>query len=67
MDAAKLEREKLNGEKSVMGKAEKQGEDAAKVMIPPYEREIFVIAMIKKKIIDHCNHPDRADTPQDSE
>ena len=25
------------------------------VMIPPYEREIYVIAMIKKKILDHCN------------
>ena len=27
---------------------------AAKVMIPPYEREIYVITMIKKKIIDKC-------------
>ena len=34
---------------------EKQGEDAAKVMIPPYEREIFVIAMIKKKIKEKKN------------
>jgi hypothetical protein len=31
MDAAKLEREKLNGEKTVLGKAEQEGEAAAKV------------------------------------
>ena len=32
MDAAKLEREKLNGEKTVLGTAEKEGEAAAKVL-----------------------------------
>jgi len=67
MDAAKLEREKLNGEKTVLATAEKDGEAAAKVMIPPYEREIYVIAMIKKKILDHCNSGGREDTPQDTE
>eukprot|EP00277_Geminigera_cryophila_P043212 CAMPEP_0173075768 /NCGR_PEP_ID=MMETSP1102-20130122/11899_1 /TAXON_ID=49646 /ORGANISM="Geminigera sp., Strain Caron Lab Isolate" /LENGTH=486 /DNA_ID=CAMNT_0013945271 /DNA_START=186 /DNA_END=1646 /DNA_ORIENTATION=+ len=64
MDAAKLEREKLNGEKTVLGTAEKEGEAAAKVMIPPYEREIYVIAMIKKKILDHCNSGGRENTEQ---
>ena len=34
-------------------------------MIPPYEREIYVIAMIKKKILDHCNSGGRENTPQD--
>jgi len=65
MDAAKLQREKLNGEKTVMGKSEKEAEAAAKVMIPPYEREIYVIAMIKKKILDHCSSGGRENTPQD--
>jgi hypothetical protein len=32
MDAAKLEREKLNGEKTVLATAEKDGEAAAKVI-----------------------------------
>jgi hypothetical protein len=50
MDAAKLEREKLNGDKSVLGKSTKEAENAAKIMIPPYEREIYVIVMIKKKV-----------------
>ena len=27
-----------------------EAENAAKIMIPPYEREIYVIAMIKKKV-----------------
>lgn len=64
MDAAKLEREKLNGEKTVLAKSEGEAENAAKIMIPPYEREIYVIAMIKKKILDHCNSGGREDTPQ---
>ena len=67
MDAAKLEREKLNGEQKVMGTAEKEAENAAKVMIPPYEREIYVIVMIKKKILDHCSTGGRENTPQDTE
>jgi len=37
----------------------------AQVMIPPYEREIYVIAMIKKKILDHCSSGGRENTPQD--
>ena len=64
MDAAKLEREKLNGEKTVLGKSEAEAENAAKIMIPPYEREIYVIAMIKKKILDHCSAGGRENTPQ---
>ena len=54
MDAAKLEREKLNGEKTVLGKSEGEAENAAKIMIPPYEREIYVIVMIKKKVSVKC-------------
>jgi len=53
-DAAKLEREKLNGDNHVIEVAATEDRKAAKVMIPPYEREIYVITMIKKKIIDKC-------------
>ena len=31
-----------------------EAENAAKIMIPPYEREIYVIAMIKKKVWNIC-------------
>ena len=58
-DAAKLEREKLNGDNHVIEVAATEDRKAAKVMIPPYEREIYVITMIKKKIIDKC----AAETP----
>ena len=54
MDSAKLEREKLNGDNHVIEVAASENNKAAKVMIPPYEREIYVITMIKKKIIDKC-------------
>ena len=53
-DAAKLEREKLNGDNHVIEVAATEDRKAARVMIPPYEREIYVITMIKKKIIDKC-------------
>ena len=53
-DSAKLEREKLNGDNHVIEIAATEQNKAAKVMIPPYEREIYVITMIKKKIIDKC-------------
>ena len=54
-DAAKLEREKLNGDNHVIEVAADENNEAARVMIPPYEREIYVITMIKKKIIDKCS------------
>lgn len=54
MMSAKLEREKLNGEKKI-AHANFNSEDAAyKVIIPPFEREIYVITMIKVKINEHC-------------
>merc|ERR1712216_1073425 len=53
-DAAKLEREKLDGDNHVIEVAADENNEAARVMIPPYEREIYVITMIKKKIIDKC-------------
>ena len=52
-DSAKLEREKLNGDNHVIEVAATENNKAARVMIPPYEREIYVITMIKK-IIDKC-------------
>ena len=53
-DAAKLEREKLNGDNHVIEVAATEQNQAASIMIPPYEREIYVITMIKKKIIEKC-------------
>merc|ERR1712205_267831 len=50
-----LEREKLNGDNHVIEVAADENNEAARVMIPPYEREIYVITMIKKKIIDKCS------------
>ena len=44
----------MNGEKKV-AHADFNSEDAAyKVMIPPFERKIYVITMIKIKINEHC-------------
>ena len=55
MMSAKLEREKLNGDKKV-AHANYDSESAAyKVIIPPFEREIYVITMIKIKINEHCD------------
>jgi hypothetical protein len=56
-DAAKLEREKLNGDNHVIEIAATEQNKAARVMIPPYEREIYVITMIKKKILEKCAAP----------
>jgi len=54
MMSAQLEREKLNGNKKI-AHASFNSEDAAyKLMIPPFEREIYVITMIKIKINEHC-------------
>ena len=51
---AQLQREKLNGNKKVAN-AEYDDEKAAyTLMIPPYEKEIYVITMIKIKINEHC-------------
>jgi len=54
MAAAKLEREKLNGDKKVAHAAYDEESAAYKVIIPPFEREIYVITMIKIKILEHC-------------
>jgi len=52
--SAQLEREKLNGKKKVAHANYDEEKDAYKLMIPPYEREIYVITMIKVKINEHC-------------
>ena len=52
--AAQLEREKLNGKKKVSGANYKEEKSAYDLMIPPYEKEIYVITMIKIKIKSHC-------------
>jgi len=52
--SAQLEREKLNGKKKVSHANYDEEKDAYTLMIPPYEREIYVITMIKIKIAQHC-------------
>merc|ERR1719263_1132920 len=54
MAAAKLEREKLNGDKKVSEASYDDEKQAYAMMIPPFEREIYVITMIKIKITEHC-------------
>jgi hypothetical protein len=54
MSAAKLEREKLNGDKKVSEASYDDEKQAYAMMIPPFEREIYVITMIKIKINEHC-------------
>jgi uncharacterized coiled-coil DUF342 family protein len=51
---AKLEREKLNGQKKIAHANYKDESAAYKAIIPPFEREIYVITMIKIKINQHC-------------
>jgi len=55
MMAEKLERENLAGEKDVAEGTYKSEDAAYKLVIPPYEREIYVITMIKIKINEHCD------------
>jgi len=55
MMAEKLEREKLAGDKDVAGKNYESESAAYKLVITPYEREIYVITMIKIKINEHCD------------
>jgi hypothetical protein len=50
----KLEREKLAGEKDVATDQHDTAQAAYKLVITPYEREIYVITMIKIKINTHC-------------
>ena len=54
MAAAKLEREKLNGDKKVSEASYDDEKQAYAMMIPPFVREIYVITMIKIKIAQHC-------------
>jgi len=50
----KLEREKLAGDKDVATQVHDTESAAYKLVIGPYEREIYVITMIKIKINEHC-------------
>ena len=54
MLAEKLERERLAGEKDVATQNHDTESAAYKLIITPYQREIYVITMIKIKINDHC-------------
>ncbi len=45
------DKEKLNGIKVIAETHAKEVNDAAKVEIPPFDREIYVITMIKKKVL----------------
>jgi hypothetical protein len=60
MMTEKLNREKLNGDKKVTENAYNSEKQAYTLVIPPYEREIYVITMIKIKISEHCAAQDAA-------
>jgi len=51
----KLQREKLAGDKDVAHSNFESESAAYKLVITPYEREIYVITMIKIKINEHCD------------
>merc|ERR1712205_87431 len=63
MMAEKLEREKLAGDKDVAGKNYESESAAYKLIITPYEREIYVITMIKIKITSTVTSWQRARSP----
>lgn len=48
------EREKLNGVQLIAQQHKEEVADSAKVELPPFDKEIYVITMIKKKINDFC-------------
>jgi len=50
-----LQREKLAGQKKTVAESASQENAAYKLLITPYMREIYIIQMIKTKIIEHCN------------
>eukprot|EP00960_Hanusia_phi_P076954 768632-Hanusia_phi.AAC.5 len=72
MSAAQLEREKLAGDKKISESTYNDEKAAYNLevkhferslsltctQIPPYQREIYVITMIKIKIIEHCQNVD---------
>jgi hypothetical protein len=60
MMTEKLNREKLNGDKKVTEASYNQEKQAYALVIPPFEREIYVITMIKIKISEHCAAQDGA-------
>ena len=49
--AGSMEKEKLNGSQLVAEQHKNEVADAAKVEIPPYDKEIYVIQMIRKKVL----------------
>ncbi|EKX44423.1 hypothetical protein GUITHDRAFT_139678 [Guillardia theta CCMP2712] len=55
-EAEQLKREKLSGNEKILEIKQKDATEDAKKLIPPYEREIYVITMIKMKIVDHCKN-----------
>jgi len=55
MMAEKLQREQLAGDKDVAEQDYDTESAAYKLVITPYEREIYVITMIKIKINTHCD------------
>ena len=55
MMTEKLQREQLAGDKDVAQQDYDTERAAYKLVITPYEREIYVITMIKIKINEHCD------------
>eukprot|EP00277_Geminigera_cryophila_P043912 CAMPEP_0173073658 /NCGR_PEP_ID=MMETSP1102-20130122/10540_1 /TAXON_ID=49646 /ORGANISM="Geminigera sp., Strain Caron Lab Isolate" /LENGTH=173 /DNA_ID=CAMNT_0013942553 /DNA_START=34 /DNA_END=555 /DNA_ORIENTATION=+ len=52
--AGQDEKDKLSGEKVIAEHQKDEITDVAKVEIPPFDREIYVITMIKKKVNAFC-------------
>jgi len=53
-NAEQLQREKLAGQKKVAQETANDENSAYKLTITPYIKEIYIITMIKNKILDHC-------------
>lgn len=63
--ALQNEKEELSGVKKESANLKEEAEEAAQVEIPPFDREIFVISTIKKKIQDFCPSDERGESGGD--
>jgi len=52
--AEALQRDSLSGARKAAGEEVSQENAAYKLLITPYMKEIYIIQLIKKKIVDHC-------------
>jgi len=52
--AEQLQREQLAGQKKEVAQTAAQENAAYKLLVTPYLKEIYVIQLIKQKVLDHC-------------